>query len=237
MKGIVSLCGLIVTGFFLLILSFKALSMPLGDRKEAEKLQAIIEQQDATRREIVEKYLDGDPLLNGNSYRSYDQARRARLNQMSYRELVAKLKELEAEHVKQAARLAGIAIPAEKSDGKLRETSGFGGTVRRGASRTNSQQSSGKPWSSYSSYMASHYEDLLRHQSGDSFDDIPHFVPNHFDPSHEEYTVEMPSAVTGSAPRKMKVRVSPGKMEMLKQKQQLDQMLINDVLKMTGKLP
>ncbi|MGI9282576.1 MAG: hypothetical protein ACR2PX_23520 [Endozoicomonas sp.] len=232
MKEIVSLFVLVVTGFLLLIFSFKALSMPLGERREAERLQVVIDQLDSVRREAVARYLDGDPLLKGNSYRSYDQARKARLNQMSYQELVTELKRLETQQIKQAARLAGIAIPEEEKKGNVREASGFGGTVRRGS---DSGRNGSK--SAYSSYMASYYEDLLKHQSGDSFDDRPHAVPDFIDPSHEEYTVTMPAAVTGSQPKSFKVRVSPGKMEMLKQKQRLDKILIDDVLRMTGKLP
>ncbi|WP_152558759.1 hypothetical protein [Endozoicomonas numazuensis] len=233
MKGILILIALVITGFLLLIYSFKVFSLSQEDKKETEKLQVVIEQLDSVRREAVYKYLDGGPLLQGNSYRSYDQSRRARLNQMSHQELVATLKQLESKQIEQAARLAGIAIKPDEKKDQTRESTGFDATVRRGSD-------SGKTGAktACSSYMASYCEDLLKHQpAGQRFDDMPHSVPDFVDPSHEEYTVTIPPVITGGQPKNVKVRVSPGKMELLKQKQRLDKILIDDVLRMTGKLP
>ncbi|WP_252179117.1 hypothetical protein [Endozoicomonas sp. 4G] len=228
MKGIVSLLVLVVTGFLLLIFSFQEVSTPPKEHQESEQLQVVIDQLDSVRKETVARYLDGDSVLNGNSYQSYDQARNARLNRMTHQELLAELRRLETEHIRQAARLAGILLPGQE---EASETWGLEDSVRKGPGCAGAR-------SAYSSYMSSYYDDFLRYQSGGCFDDFPPPVPYFFmDPTHEEYTVTMPAAISDDEPESFKVWVSPGKMEMLKQKQKLDKMLIDDVLRMTGSLP
>ncbi|WOG29519.1 hypothetical protein [Endozoicomonas sp. 8E] len=233
MKGIVSLLVMVLAGFLLLIFSFQKVSVPTEERGEAESLQVVIDELDSVRRETVSKYLEGDPLLNGDSYLSYDKAREARLNKMSHQELVAELKRLETLQISQATRLARMVLPPEEEAAKTAEIWGLDDIVKKG-----SGNGCMGARSAYSSYMSSYYDDLLRYQSGACFGDFLHPVPYFvMDPTYEEYTVTMPAAITDGEPESYKVWVSPGKMEMLKQKQKLDKMLIDDVLRMTGELP
>ncbi|WP_257281859.1 MULTISPECIES: hypothetical protein [unclassified Endozoicomonas] len=233
MKGVVSLLVLVVTGFLLLIFSFQEVPVSPKEDREAENLQVVIDELDSVRRETVSRYLDGDSLLGGSSYESYAQAREARLNRMTHQELVAELKRMEAEHIRQAARLPDIVLPPEEESARGEEAWGLDDTVRK-SSGTGCMGAR----SAYSSYMSSYYDDLIRYQSQGCFDNFSHSVPYFFmDPTHEEYTVTMPAAISDDEPESFTVRVSPGKMEMLKQKQKLDKMLIDDVLRMTGELP
>jgi hypothetical protein len=234
--------GMTMLSVTLLTFSLNTLATPLPS-KEVQKLHAVVNQLDAIRKEAVAKHLDGDSTLGGRSYQSYDQARRDRLDRLTMQELEAELKRLDKIQIDSATRLSGIVLDegrqSENISGEktVREVSGFGGTQRRGADT--------KPVTvgdsvKYGSDMARRFRDMLSNMAPPAHDSREHSKQGYsepYDPNLEEYVVEMPVAITDSESGPVRVRVNPGKMKILKQKQKLDRLLIDDVLRMTGKLP
>lgn len=211
--------------------------------KEEQLLRNAIEFQDRERLKTAMQYLDKDAAIDGNAYKQYDAERRARQSKMSISELELELKAMEVNKAERAAKIAEAVLGAPVIVESLVEPSSTAEAPSRSIiieptpvhqSASVGQTASPTVTPSLSSPFSSVVRDYVHANGGwdrTASDDTPD------NDDLVDYVVDMPGFVTGGEPKSIKVKAKRSKMDLIKQKQALDKMLIDDVLGMTGRLP
>ncbi|MRI32355.1 hypothetical protein EOPP23_05080 [Endozoicomonas sp. OPT23] len=215
MKKWIQCCSIILLAVSVLS---SAHASPLS--KDELELQKALRVLDTIRDDILQK------ALGAKASRQHRENTWQRIKGMSEHELIAEINRLERAQVEAAERLVGSTVNSQLFGQAYRSESTVGEDDSAQSSRyTGSARTGG----------------TRRKGSSGSYSNAQYESSEFYDTQLADYDIEMPVIITERNHRKatqsVRVRVNPSKMKLLKQKQALNKVMINDVLGLTGKLP